>query len=208
MSHRTFADSVEILLFDLGGVLVHWDGVGSLRELTGARLSKEEARKFWLDSPAVRRFERGEISEVEFAADAIAELDLEMTPSDFLARFAEWDRGPFPETPKLLAELRPRFRLACLSNNNALAWPRIRDARGLSTFFERCYLSHEIGAAKPDREIFEFVLSDLKRPADRILFFDDNSECVESARTAGFQAEVVAGVEGVRQALRRRQLLP
>lgn len=75
MSHRTFADSVEILLFDLGGVLVHWDGIGSLRELTRARLSKEEARKFWLDSPAVRKFERGQISEVQVMRMDAGNLD-------------------------------------------------------------------------------------------------------------------------------------
>jgi HAD superfamily hydrolase (TIGR01509 family) len=207
LGDRMSSTAIEVLLFDLGGVLVHWDGVESLRALPGIRLTREQARKFWLDSPSVRRFETGESMPEEFAAEAVAELGLAVPPRDFLDHFAGWDRGLFPGALELLEELRPRFRLACLSNNNSLAWPRLRDEHGLSQVFERCYLSHEIGAAKPDREIFEFVLRDLKCSGHRILFFDDNPECVVSARAAGLQADIAVGPMGVRRALIRRHLL-
>lgn len=207
-NHPATPESIEVLLFDLGGVLVHWDGISALLAIEGVRLTREQARKFWLDSPAVRRFEKGETSPEDFSVEAVTELGISMSPFAFLSQFAEWDRGPFPGALELLAQLRPRFRLACLTNNNSVAWPRIRDTHGFDRYFERCYASHEIGAAKPDREAFTFVLQDLGVPASRILFFDDNPECVESARAAGLQAEVTPGVDGVRRALRRRHLLP
>lgn len=207
-NHGASLTEIETLLFDLGGVLVRWDGVEALRSLPGIRLTREQARKFWLDSPSVRRFEKGRSSPEEFAAEAVLELGLSLSPDDFLACFADWDRGLFPGSAQLLERLRPRFHLACLSNNNSVAWPRLRDEHGLSRFFERCYLSHEIGKAKPDREIFEFVLGDLQCAPDRILFFDDNPECVESARAVGLQADIVTGPEEVRRALERRRLLP
>lgn len=198
---------IELLLFDLGGVLIHWDGIEPLRSLTGGRLSHDQARKFWLDSPAVRRFEKGRSTAPEFARAVVAELGLALTPQEFLARFASWDRGPFPGAVELLEQLRPVCRLACLSNNNEIHWPRLRDAFSFGRFFEHCYVSYEIHAAKPDLEAFEFVLGDLALPAQAILFFDDNPECVAAARAAGLQAEVTPGVEGVRKILLQRGIL-
>jgi glucose-1-phosphatase len=50
---------LQALLFDLGGVLVQFDGITPLLGLSENRLSKEEARRFWLGSPSVRAFETG-----------------------------------------------------------------------------------------------------------------------------------------------------
>ena len=50
---------IRAILFDLGGVLVDWDGTTPLVEFTQGRLSREGARRFWLESPQVRRLETG-----------------------------------------------------------------------------------------------------------------------------------------------------
>lgn len=195
-------NGVSILLFDLGGVLVQWEGSDGLLELTEGRLSREDARKFWLHSPWVRRFEAGRCSGMDFASGAVEELGLAVSAEEFLARFTGWDRGPLPGAHSLLEELRPRFVLACLSNNNEIHWPRIRDEFGFGRLFDKRYLSHEIGLIKPEREIFDYVLRDLSRPAESILFLDDNPECVEAARAVGMRAELARGVEAVRGHLR------
>ena len=44
------ASPPQAILFDFGGVLVEWDGVRPLLELTDSRISEEQARLFWLDS--------------------------------------------------------------------------------------------------------------------------------------------------------------
>jgi len=190
-----------ILLFDLGGVLVRWDGVDALTELTSGRLSKESARRFWLTSDWVRRFEKGICSPMDFAAGAVEELGLgnQVQPQEFLQSFFSWDRGPLPEAQAILEELGKSYHLACLSNNNSLHWPRIRDEFGFGRYFERTYLSHEIGLIKPDPEVFHYVIRDLGVPPNRILFFDDNIECVDSAREAGMGAELTRGVEDIRR---------
>jgi putative hydrolase of the HAD superfamily len=186
--------SIRVLLFDLGGVLVEWVGRDQLLELTDGRLSPEKARKFWLYSRWVQLFERGRCRPDEFAAGAVAELGLEIAPSEFLARFVEWDRGPFPNAIPLLEALSAHFQLACLSNNNEIHWPRIRDQFGLGRFFHPQFVSHELDLIKPEPEIFRYVASVLDLPPGQVLFFDDNPECVTAARQEGFQAEVARGV--------------
>jgi HAD superfamily hydrolase (TIGR01509 family) len=189
----------EVLLFDLGGVLVFWDGIEPLQRFSRRPLTREDARRFWMFSPWVRRFERGQCTPAEFAAGAVEELSLAIPPDAFIPEFLSWDRGPLPGALELLETLAPRFRLACLSNNNELHWSRLRGT--FARWFERCYLSHELGMMKPDPEIFRHAISDLGCPADRILFLDDNPECVETAVQSGMKAAQARGVEGAREAL-------
>lgn len=191
---KTSSSPIRVLLFDLGGVLVEWVGRDQLLELTDGRLSPEEARKFWLYSRWVQLFERGRCRPDEFAAGAVGELGLEIAPSEFLARFIEWDRGPFPGAISLLESLSAHFQLSCLSNNNEIHWPRIRDQFGLGRFFNPQFVSHELDLIKPEPEIFRHVASALALPTEQVLFFDDNPECVTAARQGGFQAEVARGV--------------
>jgi HAD superfamily hydrolase (TIGR01493 family) len=190
-----------IVIFDLGGVLIDWDGANGLRELLGDAFSPEAARKFWLESPAVRSFESGRSTSDEFARKAVEELSLSMSPDEWFRQFFSWDRGPFPGSSDLLSALESKCELGCLSNNNELHWSQIKDHWGFGRFFRYQYLSHEIGMIKPDPEIFEYVLRDLGVPPERILYLDDNPECVEAALKFNLRAAKARGLNEVRQVL-------
>jgi putative hydrolase of the HAD superfamily len=190
----------DVLLFDLGGVIIELDGLPVWQEWT--REPDERAVwERWLRSPAVRRFESGRAGAQEFADEIVREFGLEIAPADFLTHFAGWPRAPFPGVLDLLAALRGRFRLACLSNCNELHWPRFLGEMGLRAAFDRHLSSHELGALKPDREIFVRAVRELDAAPDRILFLDDNELNVQGARAAGLHAERVQGPEGIRSAL-------
>ena len=191
----------QAILFDLGGVLVDFDGITPLVSLSANAFDRETARQFWLSSPWVQRFETGRCTATEFAVGVIADLALPIEAGQFLAEFTSWERGPMAGALSLLDSLRARFILACLSNNNELHWRRLRDEMGLAQRFNRCYLSHEIGVMKPHREAFDFVLRDLGISADRIIFLDDNLECVEAAARVGLTARQARGVDEVKRAL-------
>ena len=201
------AGRITCILFDLGGVLVQWDGVPALVEVSRGRLTEEDARRFWLESPSVMRFERGQCGLQEFARGAVKELGLAMDPEEFLARFKTWDRGPLPGAWELLDELRGRYLLGCLSNNNALHWEIIRNDFDFGRRFDRCYLSHELGLTKPEPGIFEYALRDLGLPASRVFYLDDNPECVQTARSLGMYAEPSRGVSEARARLATAGLL-
>jgi glucose-1-phosphatase len=191
---------VKVILFDLGGVLVRFDGVAAVAALSGGRLSAEQARVFWITSPAVGAFETGRLTPDAFARRALGELDLALAPEEFLAQFATWDQGPMQGATALLDSLRPRYRLACLTNNNEIHWRQLRDGFGLSRHFERCYVSCELRLRKPDAAVFEYVTRDLGVAASEILFLDDNPECVAAGERAGLVCRLVKGVDEARRA--------
>ena len=187
----------QVILFDLGGVLVEFDGIEPLIALTNGRLNKDTARRFWLESPWVRRFEIGACPPLAFASGVVDELKLSMSPDALLAEFLSWEKGPYPGALNLLETLRPHFTLACLSNNNILHWNYLRDQLGFGNPFHVSYLSQELGLMKPDSAVFQAVLEDLAVPGSRILFLDDNPECVEAALRSGIDARRVDGIENV-----------
>jgi putative hydrolase of the HAD superfamily len=72
----------------------------------------------------------------------------------------------------------------------------------MEPLLERYYFSDELGLVKPEREIFEHVIGDLKVAPERIAFFDDTPVNVEAAREVGMTAIRVDGVEALEAELR------
>ncbi|PZX52467.1 putative hydrolase of the HAD superfamily [Algoriphagus ratkowskyi] len=103
---------------------------------------------------------------------------------------------------KLISKLRENFQVGVLSNTNLIhihAVNRIlQQDHGLENFdpiFDWVFLSHEMGLAKPNIEIYEKMLVDLDTSAGRVIFFDDLFANVEGARAVGIQAVHVTGPE-------------
>jgi putative hydrolase of the HAD superfamily len=67
--------------------------------------------------------------------------------------------------------------------------------------FDHSFLSFEIGAVKPDHELFQFVANAIDAPPERTLFLDDNLLNIDAACSFGFQAHRVKGVPEARQTL-------
>ena len=200
-STRDAASPVEVILFDVGGVLVQLDGVRSIVEWTGGRMSAEDIWRLWLYSPSVRAFETGRMAPEAFAIAVLEELGLPMAPGAFLESFTQWPTGLYPGALELVARIPAQYRRALLSNSNALHWPRVVEEMRLGEMFEHRFVSHLTGRIKPDHDAFEHVLASLGCRAGHVLFLDDNAPNVEIARSLGMQAVVVHGATGAEQAL-------
>lgn len=199
-------DRPGILLFDMGGVLVRWDGIDAIRGLMKEPVERDVAIRFWLHSSWVRQYERGLCSSSEFAQGVVREFNLDISPDEFLVIFDSWVPAPFPGAFDLIDSLAPHFTLACLSNTNELHGRKIRHDFGFESRLKPSYFSYELGLVKPDPSVFSYVIKDLACAPREILFFDDTAECVVAARESGLQAEQVQGVEGIREVLVTRGL--
>jgi putative hydrolase of the HAD superfamily len=195
------AHPFDVILFDLGGVLIELAGVERMLELCNHAFAADELWARWLASEGVRQFETGRAEPAAFGAAMLSEFGLSITAAQFLEEFTIWPKGVFPGSFELLEQLSSSYRLACLSNTNALHWPRVCDEMGLARYFETTFASHLVGMLKPDAEIFEHVIVQLGSPAERILFLDDNQLNIVAARAAGMVARRVAGLAEVRAAL-------
>jgi HAD superfamily hydrolase (TIGR01509 family) len=197
----------ELILFDLGGVLVEVASRAEIHAWMPTPLDLSQWTERWPAEHVFEAFEMGLLTEAEFGERFITEFPLTTTPDVFLAAFDSWVRGILPGTLDLLAELRDSFRLAALSNTNALHWKRLDTELGIPALFERVFTSYELGLRKPDPAIYYRTLSALGVEPGQVLFFDDNAANIATGRDLGMQAHRVDRPEGVRATLRELGLL-
>ena len=190
----------EVVLFDLGGVLIDLHGVASMKEMTNIE-SNDELWRRWLTCRWVRSFERGTCSAEDFAVGVVNDWGLAVTPEAFLDSFGGWVVGPLAGADALLEMVRRTVPVGCLSNTNALHWERNSVRWPILDAFDFRFLSFEMGMVKPDAEIFDYVARLVPAPPSRVLFLDDNAVNVEAAVKAGFAAVRVKGVSEAHRVL-------
>ena len=81
----------------------------------------------------------------------------------------------YPEVPGVLEQLEPQFQLAVISNFDG----RLRfilDHLGISKCFTHIFISSEIGADKPDPEIFRRALKLINLKPNEVLHVGDDPE--------------------------------
>jgi glucose-1-phosphatase len=201
MKIETAPADIQVLLFDVGGVLVELSGVETMLEWLGGRITADEMWRMWLRSEPVRQFETGQIDAQEFAAGVISEFGLPVEPQPFLDAFVAWPTGLYPGTLEMLARIPPSYRRAILSNSNSLHWPRVLGEMRLGAAFDNHFVSHLTGRIKPDSDAFEHVVDSLGCVPAQVLFLDDNPLNIESARKFGMHAIRVRGAAETRGVL-------
>ena len=141
---------IEVVLFDLGGVLVDFGGVGLLRGLSKVDDETELWRR-WLASPWVRSFESGQCSAEDFANGVVEEWGLALSPDSFLEAFSGSPAGLLSGAVDLVTAVKETVVVGCLSNTNALHWEGHAARWPLLETFDFRFLSFELGLVKPRR---------------------------------------------------------
>jgi glucose-1-phosphatase len=194
---------MPVVLFDLGGVLVESNGRSALQQLL-PHLEAEQVLERWNRSSAVGLFERGRMSQGEFAAAFVQEWQLSMDEQVFLDSFAAWVPGYLDGATKLVQAIRGKHRVGCLSNTNAVHWKRVTELRDL---FDFSFASHITGLMKPGREAYELVIGTLDVRPTEIHFFDDLPANVSAAREVGIHAFLARSPKEVESILLSNGLL-
>jgi hypothetical protein len=91
----------DVILFDLGGVLMDFGGLQKLADLTGEP-NGPELQSRWTSSTWLQTFERGHCGIEEFAGGVVSEWGLDLSPSEFVAEFKSWSAGPFQGSVELV----------------------------------------------------------------------------------------------------------
>src|SRR5207247_5254606 len=113
---------------------------------------------------------------LEQVAPSLGELDRDNFFEIAYEHFAEagvWEL--YPEVPGVLEELQPQFQLAVISNFDG----RLRlilQHLAISKFFSQVFISSELGADKPDPEIYRRAARLMKLKPNEILHVGDDRE--------------------------------
>jgi HAD superfamily hydrolase (TIGR01509 family) len=176
--------ATEIILFDLGGVLLPFDPERRVRAMAQAlRIAPETARAF-MASDVHARLDVGEATESE-AATALSEVaGRAVTPAETRALILSVFEPPNLALWNVVAALRKHIAVGGLSDNPAFVGELFPPGAVLRPMF----LSAELGLSKSGPEAFAAVTKRLGCRPDAILFVDDSAGNVARARAAGWEA--------------------
>jgi putative hydrolase of the HAD superfamily len=123
---------------------------------------------------------------LEQVTPSLSEFDRDNFFEVAYEHFAEADVWQlYPEVPGVLVQLQPHFQLAVISNFDG----RLRlilENLGISKFFTHTFVSSELGADKPDPEIYRRALKFIDLKPDEVLHVgDDPQRDWEAASSAG-----------------------
>jgi putative hydrolase of the HAD superfamily len=181
----------DVLIFDAGGVFVPHDNERLMARLA-SRCAMPDALATIRADHADPTLGTGETPVSELHRRLADELGYEADWEAFLQDWSchlELDQDMLD----LMTALSAHNRVAVFSNTNAAHWARVAEMAGAALDRFELYLSHEIGAVKPDLAAFALVAARAGVDPARCLFVDDMAENVEAARRAGFQAEQFTG---------------
>lgn len=101
-------NQIEVILFDLGGVLIELTGMPRFLEWNRNSFTPEIVWEKWLNSDIVRSYETGRLGDLDFADGIINEFDLNVSRSQFIKEFTYWPSRLYPGVPNMLGELSER----------------------------------------------------------------------------------------------------
>jgi len=193
-------NSIRVVCFDLGGVLVRiyktWPDVcraAGLEDRGGAAAAVHEAARREL----MEGFVVGRLSAAEWSGRLFGALDGLYSPADLARIHDAWIVAEYDGVGAVVDDVnRAGVVTACLSNTNHTHWVRMIDASGAGEFpavcrLHRHFASHILGLAKPDPQIYRAFERAVGHAGAEILFFDDLPENIEAARALGWRAEPI-----------------
>jgi 2-haloacid dehalogenase len=202
-------NSKQAVVFDLGGVLIDWNPRHLYRKMFNG---DEEAMERFLSEICTSEWNARQDAGRSFA-EATEELiashpDQAGLIRAFFDRWPEMVAGAIEQTVEILAELKGAGReIYALSNWSAETFPHASRRFEFLGWFDFIVISGEIGLAKPNREVFDFLLKKAGRRAGECVFIDDSSMNVAAARELGFDAIHFLAPRQLRDELMNRGIL-
>lgn len=198
---------IRTIFFDMGNVLLpfsHPKMCAQLAEECGR--SPEEIRRFLFDDGWQGEFERGALTEEEFAKKL-----REYSGRDFsLDAFRRAEADIFTEDLAMCRLTRHLgeigLPLILLSNTCCTHFEFVKNRYPVLDPFDGFVLSYEVGALKPEPTIFKAALSVVDYPPEECFYTDDIAAYVEVGRQFGLQTTQFTGAEPLVAELRRRGL--
>jgi putative hydrolase of the HAD superfamily len=183
---------IKAVVFDFGGVIIDLFPNKTFDELRSQIDPNKEAavQKLALD------VELGNISGTTFINELSALFKSRLDTEDVIEIWNRMLCEIDSRKVDFLNTLKKSYKVYLLSNTNIVHKEffdiTCKNAFGcsLENFFDETFYSHEINLRKPNREIFEYLIKEVKLSPSEILFVDDLSENIESAKSLGIETHL------------------
>jgi len=181
---------IKNIIFDFGDIFINLDKEATYKEL--AKLGVTAVSQDMMET--YFKYEMGLLSTeafVGFYKDKFPNITKEELVHAWNAILLDFPTHRLTFLKELAAS--KKYRLFLLSNTNDLHISWIQNDWGAPLYnefkscFEQFYLSHEIHFRKPNKDIYEFVLTENNLKPEETFFIDDTKENTDSAQSLGIK---------------------
>jgi len=202
------SDAIELVLFDIGGVLGSngWDGEQRAAAVKAFGLNDADFQ--YRHEETVGALESGQMTLDEYLDVTVLGVDRGVSRAAF-KEFMFAQSVPWPESIAVARDLARAggVRLATLNNESEeLNAYRIRKF-GLHDVFPTFFTSCWLGVRKPMREMYHRALGMTQADPRNVVFIDDRPQNLAPAAALGMRTMQFTGAEQLREELRRLRLL-
>mgnify|MGYP000003152965 FL=1 len=201
---------IRNIVLDLGGVLFTLDREEALRRFDALGVPDvEKMLDPYLQSGYFLQVEDGRMTEPEFRAALSASAGRELTYDEIAHAYFGFLRSVDSYKFDFVDEELKDYRIFILSNTN----PYVMDfcesdrflpsGRPLSSFCVKKFASCDMGLVKPDRRIFERMISEGEMKPEETLFLDDGPANVAMAAEFGIHTYCPKNGEDWREPVRQ-----
>jgi 2-haloacid dehalogenase len=200
----------NIVIFDLGGVLIDWDPRHLYRRLFPG---DDAAMEHFLATVCTHEWNRRQDAGRRFAEGARLLKAGHPEKAELIDaygnRFDEMIAGPIAGSVEILAELRERgIPLYGLTNWSAETYPAALGRFAFLRWFRGILVSGEVGVIKPDPRIFALLIERFAIEPQRTVYVDDVEANAAAALPFGIHAIHFTTPEKLREELVGLGLLP
>ena len=196
---------IDTFLFDMGNVLVYFSHplmCEQIAKVCGG--TTDEVRQLLFDQQWQLELERGELSEAAFHQRLEAHFQRPIDFPQLIWAASDIFTLNTSIVPVLHALKRQSKRLVLLSNTSQSHIEFVQKQYDVLSLFDDLVLSYEVGAMKPQPEIFQAALTKIQCPPERCFYTDDIAPYIEAARQFALQAEVFTTTDSLIQQLASR----
>ena len=178
--------SVKLVMFDLGGVLVHIAPqrfLAKMAEATGK--SAESLQPSLEDRKLLEALEMGRINPRHFYEQLKERTGVGWTYEQFVNAWNSIIVDENLDITWMLERLRTRYKLLVLTNTDPVHDTYIRNTWPVFSAIPLWIASYAVGHRKPDPRIFELALREADVQPRETVYIDDLAEHIETARHLG-----------------------
>ena len=180
--------TIQAILFDFGNVLLEWNPRHVYRRYFP---NNEEGMEQFLQEVNFMDW-NAQLDKGRSFTEGVALLSRQFPHrADLIQAYHEhWEKSigkHFQGTVEIMKRLKQSgYQVYGLSNWSAETFPIVRDRYDFFGLLDDIVISGEVGAIKPEPEIFKIMLERIGKPAEQCLFIDDSLANIEQAHKMGF----------------------
>lgn len=196
---------IEVIVFDLGGVVVNVNlntPLGVLFDNSGKLQNTFNGKTDF--TGLLQNFETGKLSALNFHEKIVNHLGIELSFDEFISLSNDAIEAGDDGINTIIESLSRKYKLAILSNTNPVHFDYIKDNYSIIGLFDHTVLSYEMGTVKPDIKAFEKLMHATSKLPSQHLFIDDRIENIIAAKGIGMDGIQYKSIKSLIAALNER----